>query len=91
MRTTRLDTKLLRHPAMRDIAFTVARVIDTGPTHSKILVEWYNIGKCHSPWFMNISQVITVDKDFISALKPYNKKAHENESYHVDFFNDGKL
>jgi len=76
---------LLRHSKMRDVAFTITRTITTTPTRTTLLVEWYNIGKRHQPWNMNLSQVITVSKEFLSELKSYNKEAHENENYHTHF------
>jgi hypothetical protein len=41
-------------------------------------VMWYNIGKCHAPWRMNIEQNITIKKSDVSNWKIYKYEKQES-------------
>lgn len=58
---------LYRHSNNRDVAFEVIQekvILDDNDCH-ELYVSWWNIGSCHRPWPMGVSQTIRIKSDDI--------------------------
>lgn len=53
--------KLLKHPASSDIAMEVIKkfYVEEKDVY-KLRVKWWNIGRCHAPFCMNVTQKLTL-------------------------------
>lgn len=56
--------RLYKHINNTDIAFEIIKSFFVREKQVwKFRVIWWNIGKCHEPWCMNISERITLTRD----------------------------
>ena len=55
---------LYRHNNNRDVAFEVAYIDERSYLGDDwvLYVSWWNIGNCHTPWPMGVSQTIRIKK-----------------------------
>lgn len=65
---------LYRHNNNRDVAFEVVHGKTTPDENGyyKLYVSWWNIGHCHKPWPMGISQHIHIKQE---DVRGWNKMA----------------
>jgi hypothetical protein len=63
---------LLKHKAMKDVAFEVFYQ-ETEPSTGKLVlgVLWWNIGDCHSPYPMNVMEHISVQPEWLDDVEEY--------------------
>ncbi len=56
---------LYRHSNNRDVAFEVVYVDKKSNDSDSwfVYVSWWNIGNCHDPWPMGISQTVRIKKE----------------------------
>lgn len=56
---------LYRHKNNRDVAFEVVygKIVPDEQGRYELYVSWWNIGSCHAPWPMGISQTIRIKRD----------------------------
>jgi hypothetical protein len=63
---------LFKHPSNRDVAFEIERrfyVKEKGIW--KLRVTWWNVGTCHAPWPMGLSQRIELTDQKLLEFKPF--------------------
>lgn len=71
---------LWKHEQMRDVAFAVTNCCYVPEKKLwKLTVEWFNIGKCHEPWLMGITQKIEIPADKCSEWKRFGYKDKRGE------------
>lgn len=71
---------LWKHEQMRDVAFAVLeRFYIEEKKLWKLTVTWFNIGKCHEPWMMDLTQKITIPADKCSEWKRFGFKDRRQE------------
>jgi hypothetical protein len=58
---------------MESVAAEFLKVFQVpGQDRYKIRVRWWNIGKCHEPWNMNITQNFDLTGEQVRKFKPYH-------------------
>jgi hypothetical protein len=64
---------LRKHEQMESVAAEFLKVFQVpGQDRYKIRVRWWNIGKCHEPWNMNITQNFDLTGEQVRKFKPYH-------------------
>lgn len=68
-----LQPRLWKHIDMRDVAIEIVKDYYIPEKDSyKMRVMWWNIGECHAPWCMVVSQRLTITRrDWEEKWKPY--------------------
>lgn len=64
-------SKLYRHRNTTDVAIQVLDRKQEENGDWKLRVMWYNIGWCHAPWCMGLTQDVTVHNDRIPEWMEY--------------------
>lgn len=67
--------KLYKHVNNTTVAIEVVKKEQLNNGDWKLLVLWYNIGKCHKPWYIGEMQTITVPNTRLPEWKEYNHVA----------------
>lgn len=62
---------LYRHPKMTDVAFTILAQENIDNNRQELCVMWWNIGSCHEPWCMHVTQTLYVTNDWLQELVSY--------------------
>lgn len=66
---------LYKHQNNTDVAIEVIHreQMDNGDWH--LVVMWYNIGKCHKPWFLGETQKIVIPNERLPEWEEYHALA----------------
>jgi hypothetical protein len=54
---------LYRHENNSDVAFEIEKISALPDGDWELKVSWWNIGHCHKPWPMTITQNIRIQRD----------------------------
>lgn len=63
---------LLKHVNNTDVAIEVLKTFYVKEKQTyKLKVRWWNIGKCHEPWCMGITETIVIRKEDMPKWQVY--------------------